>query len=82
MRMMGMEGLVVALVGLVLGTVVAAGAIVPFSLVASHSLLPTGPLWIYLSVIGVIGVLALSASLVPAWLTTRARPADAAMSGE
>jgi hypothetical protein len=28
---------------------------------------PTGPLWIYLSV---------------AWLTTRARPADAAMSGE
>jgi putative ABC transport system permease protein len=79
MRMMGLEGILVAVVGVVLGTIVAAGSIVPFCLVASDSLLPSGPLWIYLTVIGAAGVLALFATLMPTWAATRSRPAEAAL---
>jgi putative ABC transport system permease protein len=79
MRMMGLEGVMVAVVGVILGTIVAAGSIVPFCLVASDSLLPSGPLWIYLAVIGVAGALALFATLMPTWAATRSRPAEAAL---
>jgi putative ABC transport system permease protein len=78
MRMMGLEGVMIAVVGVVLGTVVAAGSIVPFCLVASDSLLPSGPLWIYFAVVGVAGAIALLATLVPTWAATRLRPAEAA----
>ncbi|WP_297540775.1 hypothetical protein [Amycolatopsis sp.] len=54
----------------------------PFSLVVNDSPLPIGPLWIYLAVAGTVTALALVATLVPTWVTTRTRPADAAMSGE
>jgi putative ABC transport system permease protein len=80
--MAGVEGGLVATIGVLLGTVVSAGAIVPFCLVASDSVLPSGPASIYLSVVGIAVVLALFASLVPAWAATRARPIDAAAVGE
>jgi putative ABC transport system permease protein len=82
LRMAGVEGGLVATIGVLLGTVVSAGAIVPFCLVASDSVLPSGPASIYLSVVGIAVVLALFASLVPAWAATRARPIDAAAVGE
>jgi putative ABC transport system permease protein len=78
-RMMGLEGMLIAAVGVVLGTLVSAGAIMPFCLVVSDSLLPSGPLWIYLTVIGVAGALALFATLMPTWVVTRSRPAEAAL---
>ena len=82
LRMAGVEGGLVATIGVLLGTVVSAGAIVPFCLVASDSVLPSGPGSIYLCVVGIAVVLALFASLVPAWAATRARPIDAAAVGE
>ncbi|GAA4538488.1 FtsX-like permease family protein [Amycolatopsis samaneae] len=82
LRMAGIEGGLTALIGIVLGTVVSAGAIVPFCLVASDSLLPSGPLSIYLAVIGLAAALTLVATLVPAWFATRGRPSDATAIGE
>jgi putative ABC transport system permease protein len=79
MRMMGIEGFLVALIGIVLGTIVAALAIMPFTLVASDSILPSGPIWIYLAIVGVAGLLAMTATLLPAWAATRAKPVEAAL---
>ncbi|AGM10466.1 ABC transporter permease [Amycolatopsis keratiniphila] len=81
LRMAGFEGGLVALVGIVLGTVVSAGAIVPFCLVAADSLLPMGSPLIYLTIIGLAAALALAATLVPAWAATRGQAVDAATSG-
>ncbi len=81
LRMAGYEGGLVATIGIVLGTIVSAGAIVPFCLVATDSLLPMGSPLIYLTIIGIAAVLALVATLVPAWAATRGRPVDAATSG-
>ncbi|KZB85076.1 FtsX-like permease family protein [Amycolatopsis regifaucium] len=81
LRMAGFEGGLVAVIGIVLGTVVSAGAIVPFCLVAADSLLPMGSPLIYLSIIGIAAALALAATLVPAWAATRGQPVDAATTG-
>lgn len=81
LRMAGFEGGLVALVGIVLGTVVSAGAIVPFCLVATDSLLPMGSPLIYLTIIGLAVALALAATLVPAWAATRGQAVDAATAG-
>ncbi|MFI5607530.1 ABC transporter permease [Amycolatopsis sp. NPDC051903] len=77
LRMAGVEGGVIAAIGILLGTVVSAGAIVPFCLVATGSPLPIGPAAVYLTVIAIAAVLALGASVVPAWVATRARPVTA-----
>ncbi|HEV7976778.1 ABC transporter permease [Amycolatopsis sp.] len=82
MRMMGLEGVMIAVVGVVLGTIVAAGSIVPFCLVVSDSVLPSGPVWIYLAVVGLAGAIALLATLMPTWAATRVRPAEAALTDE
>ena len=82
LRMAGVEGGLIATIAVLLGTVVAAGAIVPFCLVASDSLIPAGPVSIYLAVVGIALVLALTAILLPAWAATRGRPVDATSIGE
>ena len=82
LRMMAVEGGIVAVIGVVLGTIVSTGSLVPFSLVVSGTPMPSGPLWIYLSVVGAAGLLALSATLVPTWLALRARPAEAAVAAD
>ncbi|SDX25222.1 putative ABC transport system permease protein [Amycolatopsis xylanica] len=82
LRMMGMEGVLIAVVGVTLGTIVSAGAIVPFCLVVSGSVLPTGPLSIYLSIAGIALALALFSTLVPTWAATRGRPAEAALADD
>ncbi len=82
LRMAGIEGGLIAAIAVLLGTVVAAGSIVPFCLVASDSLLPSGPISIYLAVVGIALVLALTAILLPAWAATRERPVEATSIGE
>ncbi|GAB3884242.1 hypothetical protein GCM10029964_044960 [Kibdelosporangium lantanae] len=76
MRMAGVEGALVAATGVLLGTAVSAGTLVPFSLAANSSVLPYGPLWIFLVVAGAAAVLTMTATLVPAWFATRQRPVD------
>ncbi|WP_033290124.1 ABC transporter permease [Amycolatopsis jejuensis] len=77
LRMAGAEGGLIATIGVVLGTVVSAGAIVPFCLVATGRVLPDGPVAIYLLIVAAAVVLALIASVVPAWAATRTRPVTA-----
>jgi putative ABC transport system permease protein len=76
MRMAGVEGGLTAGIGVILGTLISAGTLVPFSIAARGSVLPTGPLWIYLVVAGMAGVLTMTATLLPTWFATRARPVD------
>jgi putative ABC transport system permease protein len=64
------------------GTATAAGAIVPFCLVVTGSLLPSGPVAIYLVVLAIAVALSLVAILVPAWAATRGRAVDATSIGE
>jgi ABC-type lipoprotein release transport system permease subunit len=76
-RMMGIEGLFVALAGTALGTLVAAATLVPFNLALKDSPTPAGPAWIYLTVISLATALTLLATLVPTALALRARPVEA-----
>jgi len=82
LRMAGAEGGLIAAIGVLLGTVVSAGAIVPFCLVATGSPLPAGPLAIYLVIVAAAVVLALVSALGPAWVATRARPVTVVATGE
>lgn len=75
---MTMEGVLVAVIGIVLGTAVSTTTLVPFSVAAGDSLLPSGPPWIYLAVVGTAAVLALAATLLPTWQALRSPPAEAA----
>lgn len=82
LRMMGMEGALVAIIGIALGTALSTTTLVPFSVAASDSLMPSGPPWIYLAVIGTAVMLALTATLLPTWQGLRSPPAEAAAAPE
>ncbi|MEV6619339.1 ABC transporter permease [Amycolatopsis sp. NPDC051106] len=82
LRMAGVEGGLIAAIAVLLGTLVSAGAIVPFCLVVTDSLLPSGPIAIYLVVLAIAVVLSLVAILIPAWAATRGRAVDATSIGE
>lgn len=71
MGMMAVEGLVVAAIGVALGTVVALAMLVPFSQAVSDSWLPYGPLWIYAAVVALAVVVSVVATLFPTWLSVR-----------
>ncbi|MEU9361635.1 FtsX-like permease family protein [Streptomyces sp. NPDC048301] len=77
MRMMAVESLLVALVGIVLGTAVAAATLAPFGIALGGSAMPQGPAWIYFAVIGLGGLLTFAASLLPTSVVLRGRPAEA-----
>jgi putative ABC transport system permease protein len=77
--MMAVEALMTAVIGIVLGTIVTAATLLPFTLVTDGSVVPSGPIWIYLSVIGTATVLTLGATLLTTWLSLRPRPAEAAV---
>jgi len=79
LRMMGVEAAMVAVTGIVLGTIVAAMSLVPFTLIASGSLLPTGPIWIYLGVLGAAALLTFGATMVTTLVALRSRPVEAAV---
>ncbi|MFC5722094.1 ABC transporter permease [Streptomyces gamaensis] len=78
LRMMAVEGTLVAAVGLLLGTLAAACALVPLSLAATGRPLPSGPPVIGLTAAGAALALTLAATLVPTWRALRARPVVAA----
>lgn len=67
LRMMGVESALVALVGIVLGTLVSIATLVPFSITATNSPVPTGPVAVYLVVVAGTAVLVACATLIPAW---------------
>jgi len=78
LRMMVGEGVLVALAGVLLGTLVALATLMPFSATVSGSALPSGPIEIYLVIVAAAAVLTLGATTIPAELCLRSRPAEAA----
>ena len=74
LRMLITESTLVALAGITLGTLVALACLVPYSAKVSTSAVPTGPLWIYLTVIGAAAALTLASTLIPATTTLRHSP--------
>lgn len=82
MQMVGTEAAIVAVTGVVLGTVAALGILVPVSLKRLGSLIPAGPPLVYVGIVALVVVLALGATLLPAWQATRGRPAEAAVAVE
>lgn len=80
--MVGTEAGIVAGTGLVLGTAAALGVLVPLSVDRLGSVVPAGPPLVYAVIVGVVVLLTLGATLLPAWQATRGRPAEAAVSVE
>ncbi|MEV5503790.1 FtsX-like permease family protein [Nonomuraea fuscirosea] len=69
MRMLGVEALLVAAIGVVLGTVGVVPVLIPYSVVVSGLPLPSGSAWFYLAVVASGTVSALVATLYHAWCT-------------
>ncbi|MFF0343924.1 ABC transporter permease [Kribbella sp. NPDC004875] len=74
LRMLWTESTLITLTGITLGTAVAMACLLPFSAKVSTSALPTGPLWIYLVVIGAAALLTFGSTLIPATTTLRHSP--------
>jgi putative ABC transport system permease protein len=82
MRMVGLEGAILAASGIALGTGAVIGVLVPVSLKRLDSVVPAGSPWIYVSTAALAVLLTLGAMLLPAWRATRGRPAEAALAIE
>ncbi|WP_033262388.1 FtsX-like permease family protein [Amycolatopsis vancoresmycina] len=82
LRMMAVEAGIVAAIGVFLGTLVAASMLVPFSAAVSDSPVPSGPLWIYLVILGLAVVLTVVATCATAWFTLRTRPSPSTLAPE
>ncbi|MFE2042425.1 FtsX-like permease family protein [Streptomyces sp. NPDC059477] len=65
--MLSVEGVLIAVVATVLGTLAAATTIVPYSLVKSDSYLPQGSIGVYLAIVGGSLLLVFAATLLPSW---------------
>ncbi|TDV50958.1 FtsX-like permease family protein [Actinophytocola oryzae] len=79
LRMMTVEAGLTTVIGVLFGTVVAFATLVPFTLVTDGSLMPKGPLAIYLGVTGAVALLTFGATLFSTWVGLRIRPAEAAV---
>ncbi len=82
LRMVGLEGVLVAAIGVLLGTIASMATLVPFSTNRIDSWTPSGSPWIYATIVGVAVVLTLGATLIPGWQAMRSRPAEAAVAVE
>ncbi|WKU45242.1 FtsX-like permease family protein [Streptomyces sp. VNUA116] len=78
LRMMTVEGGLVAVVGLLLGGVAAASTLVPFGYALGGAGTISGPPEIAVTVIGTGLALTLAATLIPTWWALRSRPVEAA----
>jgi putative ABC transport system permease protein len=78
--MMGFEAALAAVAGILLGTIISATTLIPFSFAVSGMSLPSGPTWMYLVIVGTAAGLTTLSTLVPVWWLTagsrsRERPA-------
>ncbi|MGW1076417.1 ABC transporter permease [Streptomyces sp. NPDC002537] len=80
MTMMGVESLLTAVVGIVLGSVASTITLFPYSVAKLDRVVPSVPVWIYFAVVAGAAVVTFAATLLPAWRATRFRPVEAATS--
>jgi putative ABC transport system permease protein len=79
LRMMTVEAGMATVIGVALGTLIAGMTLMPFTLVTDGSLLPSGPIAVYLGVVGAATLLTFGSTLVSTWAGLRTRPAEAAV---
>ncbi|MDQ3790734.1 MAG: ABC transporter permease [Actinomycetota bacterium] len=79
LRMMTVEAGMATAIGVGLGTLVAAMTLMPFTLVTDGTILPKGPIAVYLSVVGAAALLTFGSTLLSTWAGLRARPVEAAV---
>ncbi len=79
LRMMSVEAGMATVIGVALGTLVAAMTLMPFTLVTDGSLLPKGPIVVDLGVVGAAALLTFGATLLSTWAGLRTRPVEAAV---
>ncbi|GAA4485151.1 FtsX-like permease family protein [Actinoallomurus oryzae] len=82
MQMVGLEGALVALSGVAIGSAAAAVILVPVSLKRLDSVMPAGGPWTFIALAIFTLLLTLGAVLLPAWRATHGRPAEAALAVE
>ncbi|HEY4453250.1 MAG TPA: FtsX-like permease family protein [Pseudonocardiaceae bacterium] len=82
LRMVSVEGLLVALSGITLGTAIGAAVLVPFGLAAGGSPMPHGPWWVYFAVVAGALALSLAATVLPTWAALRAPAIEAIGTGD
>jgi putative ABC transport system permease protein len=74
LRMLWTESTLITLAGVTLGTAIALACLIPFSAKVSANALPTGPLWIYLVIVGAATILTFGSTLLPATTALRHSP--------
>ncbi|MFD2797052.1 FtsX-like permease family protein [Promicromonospora vindobonensis] len=82
LQMVGMEAAIVAVTGVALGTTAALAILVPVSLKRLDTVLPAGSPLIYAAIVGLVVLITIGATLLPAWRATRGRPAESAVAVE
>ncbi|MFI5731606.1 FtsX-like permease family protein [Kribbella sp. NPDC051587] len=76
-RMLTLEGLVIAALGLVIGLVAAAFTVLPIAVASRGWPLPSGPAWILLAWVGVVLLLVLPTTAITGRIAMRPKPMDA-----
>ncbi|HZX03159.1 ABC transporter permease [Kribbella sp.] len=76
-RMLGLEGLLIAALGLVAGLVTAAFTVFPIAVATRGWPLPSGPVWILLAWVAVVLLLVLPTTAITGRIAMRAKPMDA-----
>ncbi|MFI5660750.1 FtsX-like permease family protein [Streptomyces sp. NPDC051684] len=82
MKALTIESLIVAAIGLLLGTAAASTSLIPFAHAAANTWMPSGPWEIYGAIVAGAVTLSLAATLLPAWSALRTRPVEAAEAQE
>ncbi|MBO4163583.1 MULTISPECIES: FtsX-like permease family protein [Micromonospora] len=82
LQMLSVEAGMVAVIGVVLGTIASVATLLPFSIVVLGRPVPSGPIWIYLAVVAGAAVLAFAATVLPGRRVMLTRPAEAAVAVE
>ncbi|MFC4009163.1 FtsX-like permease family protein [Nonomuraea purpurea] len=77
LAMVAAEGVLTAVLAIVLGTVAAAATTVPYSLVKTGSPLASGPWWVYVAIAGGALLLVMAAAIPTAVGALRLRPVEA-----
>jgi putative ABC transport system permease protein len=75
-RMLFVEGTVVALISLILGTVISLFTVIPTA-IAVGSIIPSGPVWVFLAMIVAVLVIVWPVTLLAARLSMKRKPIEA-----
>lgn len=78
LRMVGVEAVVISLGGIILGALVSLVTLVPFAIAVNGTPWPSGPIGIYLTVIGAATALTLLSTLLSTAYVLRSPPVEAA----